>query len=323
MQQSGSPEITWDQTISTLHGGVLQSRGWALLQQELGRPTYNASGVGWAWSAHVRKGRGVRYLYIPHGPVANSASAMNAALADAVNAARSLGADFVRVEPVGPVTQTGLKARGAKTIPEVQPQRTLVLDLTQSEDELRSGISQSNRNIINSAERRGIRCSAIQQPRAEDIDQFLAMLKDTVSRDGFHPYADDYYRKSIDVLCAEDIATLYFAYADDKLVAGAVAFDFAGTRYYVHAAAFQALNRQLKAAVPLLWQMIIDAKNQGAQKFDFWGIAPTDNPTHPRAGLTRFKRSFGGELRESCGTWDLPTKPVKYRLYRLAKRVLG
>jgi hypothetical protein len=319
---AGPPNKSWDQTIAHLHGGVLQSRGWALLQQELGRPLYHAAGDGWAWSGQVRTGRGVRYLYLPYGPVARSVSGMKAALADAVNTGRSLGVDFVRVEPVGPITPTDLRAAGAKAMAEVQPQRTLVLDLTPSEAELRSGISQSNRNLINTAERRGIRCAAIPQPSARDIDRFLAMLKDTVARDGFRPYDDDYYRKTIEVLGAEHMAHLYFAYAGDELVAGALAFDFAGTRYYAHAAAFQDLNRQHKAALPLLWQMIIDAKDHGAHAFDFWGIASTDDPAHPRAGLTRFKRSFGGALRETCGTWDVPTKPGKYRLYRLAKTIL-
>ena len=48
-----------------------------------------------------------------------------------------------------------------------------------------------------------------------------------------------------------------------------------------------------KAAVPLLWQLISDARHAGADTFDFWGIAPTDDLDHKRAGYTRFKRSFG------------------------------
>ena len=50
-----------------------------------------------------------------------------------------------------------------------------------------------------------------------------------------------------------------------------------------------------------------------------WGIAPTDDPDHKRAGYTRFKRSFGGQVKEYAGMWDLPIHAVKYSLYRTAK----
>jgi hypothetical protein len=56
-----------------------------------------------------------------------------------------------------------------------------------------------------------------------------------------------------------------------------------------------------------------------AHTFDFWGIAPTDDPDHERAGYNRFKRSFGGQVKEYAGTWDLPIHAVKYSLYPAAK----
>jgi hypothetical protein len=45
----------------------------------------------------------------------------------------------------------------------------------------------------------------------------------------------------------------------------------------------------------------------------------TDNPDHKRAGYTRFKRSFGGQVKEYAGTSDLPIHAVKYSLYRQPK----
>ena len=65
--------------------------------------------------------------------------------------------------------------------------------------------------------------------------------------------------------------------------------------------------------------MISDARHAGAHPFDFWAIAPTDYSDHKRAGYTRFKRSFGGQVKEYAGMWDLPIHAVKYSLYRAAK----
>ena len=50
-----------------------------------------------------------------------------------------------------------------------------------------------------------------------------------------------------------------------------------------------------------------------------WGIAPTDDPDHERAGYTGFKPSFGGQVKEYAGTWGLPIHAVKYSLFRAAK----
>ena len=52
--------------------------------------------------------------------------------------------------------------------------------------------------------------------------------------------------------------------------------------------------------------------------FDFLAIAPTDR-TSKLAGYTRLKRSFGGQVKEYAGTWDLPIHAVKYPLYRAAE----
>lgn len=40
-----------------------------------------------------------------------------------------------------------------------------------------------------------------------------------------------------------------------------------------------------------------------------WGIAPTDDPDHKRACYTRFKRSFGGQVKEYAGMSDLLSMP--------------
>ena len=65
--------------------------------------------------------------------------------------------------------------------------------------------------------------------------------------------------------------------------------------------------------------MISDARHAVAHTFDFWGIGPTDDPGNKRAGYARLKRSFGGQVKEYAGTWDLPIHAVKYSLYRAAK----
>lgn len=42
------------------------------------------------------------------------------------------------------------------------------------------------------------------------------------------------------------------------------------------------------------WSAICHAKKQGACTYNFWGVSPDDNPAHPIAGVSKFKRKFSG-----------------------------
>jgi lipid II:glycine glycyltransferase (peptidoglycan interpeptide bridge formation enzyme) len=85
-------------------------------------------------------------------------------------------------------------------------------------------------------------------------------------------------------------------------------------------------GRKLQAAAPLVWRMILDAREKGALRFDFWGISPGGDAAsgatpHPWDGFSQFKRSFGGEAVERAGTWDLGVRSLRHSLYRAAVRL--
>ena len=70
----------------------------------------------------------------------------------------------------------------------------------------------------------------------------------------------------------------------------------------------------------LQWFEITRAKNDGFKYYDFWGIAPNDDPKHPWAGVTRFKKGFGGIIVEYGGTWEKGVS-WKYNLYRILRKL--
>jgi len=43
----------------------------------------------------------------------------------------------------------------------------------------------------------------------------------------------------------------------------------------------------------LQWAAIKITKQLGYKYYDFWGIAPSDQPNHPWSGISRFKRGLG------------------------------
>ncbi len=316
----GLPPQNWDDVISKLHGNVLQSRVWAQFQQNLRQQVIYSSGEGWAWCAAVRKARaGIKYLYVPYGPIVNDKESLEQAMTSLEQAGKQAKVDFVRVQPVGAVNESDMVIFKTQIIGEVNPVHTNVLDLTQTEEQLRSGLESGHRNRVNGAERRGI---SIHKPEGDSISEFLRMAHDTERHNKIKLYSDHYFKTMYQTLRASNNAQLYVAEAGSEAVAAAIVFDWDKTRYYAYAAADQAKNRKIGAAVVLVWQTILDAKAIGKTEYDFWGVSPANDASHKWAGLSAFKRGFGGIDKTYLSGYDVILKPTKYKLYQLASKMV-
>ena len=309
----------WNQTIHSRGGHVLQSTEWANFQSSIGRQPYYAITDDWFWVAYNRQVTGLRYLLAIYSP--HITSDASSALESIRLKASDLKCDFVRVEPTGNVTEEDMQKLGAHHIADVQPSHTLVLDLTKSEEELRAGLQSGHRNRINTASKRGVEVN-----KSKDINiarDFLRLLKDTAHHSHITNHPDWYYEKMAKSLIEQNIASYYIATAEGNPASISLIFDWGDTRYYAHTGNDQVLNRQYKAAVSNVWQMILDAKADGKKYFDFWGIAPPDEPNHPWAGISAFKHGFGGEVVKNIGTYDMVINKPKYTMYNTYRKLRG
>jgi lipid II:glycine glycyltransferase (peptidoglycan interpeptide bridge formation enzyme) len=309
----------WNKTIQERGGHVLQSVEWASFQASVGRQPYYGIGDDWFWLAYNRQVTGLHYLLAVHNP--NVTADLTTAIDSLKIKASDLHCDFIRVEPVGNVTHQQMLDLGAKKIADVQPSSTLVLDLSKSEEELRSGLESGHRNRINTAQKRGV--TVAQSASLNTVGPFLKLLKDTASHAKITNHPDWYYQKMAKSLIEQGIAKFYIASAEGSPASISLIIDWGETRYYAHTGNDQILNRQYKAAVSNVWQMILDAKADGLKYFDFWGIAPPDQPDHSWAGLTGFKKGFGGEVVTNIGTYDIAINKAKYQLYTTYKKMRG
>jgi lipid II:glycine glycyltransferase (peptidoglycan interpeptide bridge formation enzyme) len=307
----------WDSGVVALRGHVLQSSLWARVQRRLGYEVTFDAGRGWCWLGVVRSVGPFRYLYLPFGPVLSEPGMLEEAVSTARDRARALGCAFVRVEPDA-VSATQLNALGARAVRSRQHQHTLLLRIDVDEATLRRGLNSGHRSRINTAEKRGL--SIVQAHDPADIADFIALLRQTESRAGFYSHDDPYYHAIAGELMPGGEASLYYAEVDGERVAGALLFDFGDTRYYAFAAS-DTRRRAVMPAPPLVWRTILDGRAKGMCWFDFWGVAPPDQPDHKWAGITDFKRGFGGALHSRAGTWELVVRPVHARLFSLAQAV--
>lgn len=349
-------EEQWDAFVLAHGGGFLQSWGWSHFQEALGRGVYRfridmpgrAAGdtghgdtVAQFLLVYHPLPLGRKYAYIPRGPVVNTTRGPGVAkgyLETCVEALREKmrqdGSVFARVEwpqeaSSAPLGAKDLSRWGFRHAKPVQPSDTSIVDLRQSEDAMLAGMHHKTRYNIRLAERHGVTVREARPENAHlwrhDLDVFWAMLGETAERDKFHTHDKRYYATMLDVLSPRKAiegamrVRLLFAEHKGQAAAAGLFAEFGDTCTYLHGASVASL-RNLMAPYVLHWEAMRAAKGRALGAYDFWGIAPDDDSEHPWAGITRFKRGFGGRRVGYLGAWELPGDAFWYTLYRYAKR---
>lgn len=193
--------------------------------------------------------------------------------------------------------------------------RTLVLDLTQNEDELLAKMSKKTRQYIRKS---GGEVKVRQLRTEEEIDRALEIYTETAKRAGFAIHSKDYYHKlyqkmgenspifgafiekeqsklieknknTEDYIAEklrnqEMVAFLWFAQSDD------VAFELYG--------GVTEAGQKSRANYVLKWIAIIEMKNRGVKRYDFNGLL--------NDGISKFKAGFANHEDLLVGTLDFP-----------------
>lgn len=305
----------------------LQSSAWQFYQESIGNKTFRLQGEGWQVLVVESSAHGVKRLYCPYGPTLEDIARLPSALQAIEELGRKERAIFVRIEPTGLGVQdlfaepaaTELRRSGYRKVESVQPSDTWIVDLTQGEEALLKQMGSTNRNVYRGIERRGLEVVTSTNP--EDARLLHSILAEVSDQNGnFQPHSEEYLFRQAKALFDADSARLYLVRHQEEVIAASLVYESDGVAYYAHSGATSA-NRKLRAGQALVTHMIFDAKERGFSALDLVGIAPNDDPDHPWAGFTSFKKSFGGFARHYVGTWEKPLKPVTYGLYRGGRRI--
>jgi lipid II:glycine glycyltransferase (peptidoglycan interpeptide bridge formation enzyme) len=313
----------WDGQVTAHHGSLLQSWDWGALQESLGRklvrvtePRFLASVV--EYPLPLRK----KYWYVPHGPVfthAPSAETLRA-FAEELRAKAPRSAIFLKIEP--PLTATPeheavLRAAGWKRAKDTQPSETLIIDLTKPEPELLREMEHDTRYAVRAAERRGVKVHVARTPdeKAHAFAAFWDLFEATNVRHELHAYDKRYY-EAVAKLHGDCYTEIVSAWIGDEVVASAIIAYFGKHAYYLYAASRAGFGK-FNAPSLILWEVIRHAKQKFCTVFDLWGIS---NAKKEWAGVTAFKKSFGGKETRTVGTWEYPIRPLWRWAYNAAKR---
>ncbi|MDR1862232.1 MAG: peptidoglycan bridge formation glycyltransferase FemA/FemB family protein [Candidatus Ancillula sp.] len=295
----------------------LQSPEWREFQHKLGNDTIEVNGA----LGIVERGK-VSKLYFPYGPCVEQQSGFFEAV---VEEAKTLGVDYVRVEPRSGVDAEKLTALGfVKAHKNIQPEVTAVSDLSVGFDEIFKGLPSNTRNAWRQTEKKGVTFSESRD--VQDVQIFLEMLHSVAARTGMHPHPDEYFQYMAQTFFPSGAGGLFFAKVEGQVAAAVLYFQDDTTMYYAHAASFDEF-RKLSVATTILVYALQEACARGLQFFDWFGVAPEAFKTPKEEqfyaswqGFTNFKLRFGGSRVTTLGTWDLPLNKLKYRLFRLLVR---
>lgn len=310
----------WNAEVLRQGGDFLQSWEWGTFQENEGLKALRLKDDETGMMAQVIRRDlplGKSYWYCPRGPLGRFAG-----LEKAPGISESL---FLRFEPLA-----SQEISGSVKVADVQPRQTLIIDLHQEQEALMAAMHEKWRYNIRLAERKGVRVYAAGAGEASALDVFWELLNETTERDRFRAHDRGYYRLMLETLSGDPasgdktrpVARLVFAEHDGKVLAANLMMYFGTTATYLHGASSRE-RREVMAPQLLHWKAMTEAKSWGYTSYDFWGVAPEGAENHPWAGITRFKRGFGGNVVSYPGTYDLPIDHFWYRLYAMGQKIRG
>ncbi len=263
---------------------------------------------------------GFGVAYLPKGPVGIPQSDL---LDEIDRWCMANGAVFLKIEPYLWADQPEAKSfrlpdEFRKSKRTIQPQRTILVNLSRDEDEILKAMKQKTRYNIRLAFRKGV---VVRE--SNDVEAFYELMRLTGERDTFGIHSQNYYQQAYDLFSSDGSCKLFLAEYENQPLAGLMAFARGNTAWYMYGASSNR-KRNLMPTYALHWEVMRWAKQRGCLWYDLWGVPDEDENvlekefTRRRDGLWgvyRNKRGFGGHVTRAVGAWDRVYHPVLYQLY--------
>ncbi len=200
----------------------------------------------------------------------------------------------------------------------IQPPRTLIVDLRGTEDEILARMKQKTRYNIRLAGKKGVAVRAW-----DDIPAFHKMLLVTGGRDKFGVHSLEYYRRAYELFHSAGMCELLVAEYEGRPLAALMVFARGRRAWYVYGASNDEERNRMPTYL-LQWEAMRWARSKGAEEYDLWGVPDEEEETLEANfesrrdglwGVYRFKRGFGGGLKRAVQARDRVYMPRLYRLY--------
>jgi len=205
---------------------------------------------------------------------------------------------LVAIEPTEKINQIDLdklteKLKKSKFIINKSPflsTKTIIIDLSKTEDEIFTNFSQAKRRAIRKAVKNNVTVV-----ESESISQLIKIKNKSA---GFAGFITTWGQDKLWDSFAPDNAKILLSYSkNNELIAGVLLlFDDNQTSNYWIAGSTKK-GKKLAAPSLIVWEALKISKRNGAAKFDFQGIWDERLPhlNNKWHGFSKFKKGFGGE----------------------------
>jgi len=315
-------ENNWNNFLLENEGSFLQSFEWGEFQKQFSRK------VWWLeinkdykkiLQAQVIKEKVPLfvYFYIPYGPIFNKEVSLEEKkeafilfLKEIKNIAEKERVAFLRLEPT--VLLPKVEIFNFKTaLKRIQPQKTMILNLEKSEEEILKNMHIRTRYNIKLAKRKGVEIKILD----DYSDMFYRLLGKTRERQGFSSFSEEHYKKIFKINSKDFKVKMFLAEYQGKVIVASIIVFFGNRVISLHAGSDYEY-RAVKGADLLHWNAILYGKKMGYKIYDFWGIDEKKIP-----GVTSFKRGFRGEEIEYPLGIDIVFDNIGYQIYRIVRKI--
>jgi lipid II:glycine glycyltransferase (peptidoglycan interpeptide bridge formation enzyme) len=173
---------------------------------------------------------------------------------------------------------------------------------------------------IRVAQKHGV--AVIEDTSDQGVVDFLRIQRRTAVRQGIETKPPGYFRNLVSLISSAQKISVFFAEYRGRRLATALVVYFGRRATYFFGGSL-ALHRGVMAPYLLHFEIMRSAKALGYEWYDFWGVAPEDEPDHPWQNISVFKRKFGGVELALVPTLDYIYDPAAYDHYAATKREAG
>ncbi len=308
-----------DFALSQPQVNFLSSYNWGEFNSNMGKKIYrlgifdNQTLVGVCLVVKETAKRG-NYLTIAGGPIINwQDSSFTTLVAHLKKIAKRENCWFIRIRPQilnNPQNQRLFKSHGFMHSPmHLSADLTLQLDTTQPSEQILAQMRKNTRYEIKKSQKLGIQVKKSTDPK--DIKEFNNHQQALAKKHHFVPFSEKFLTTQFQSFVQDDQVILFHSYLENKLLASAFVIYYGQEAVY-HYGISTPDNHHLPGAYATLWAAILEAQERHYTRFNFWGIAPADQPNHRFWGVRVFKTGFGGEEVAYLPSQDLPTSPLYF-----------
>ena len=313
---------TWEQFVKKHpDANFLQSYNWGLFQKKLNKNFFalgifvKNTQVGAALVIKENAKRG-NYFTIAGGPLLDWQSSRASQLFEnLINYLKELAEKenccFIRVRPQA-VEGDGIKSiftqAGLKPAPmHLTADLTLRLDLTLSNEQLLGQMRKNTRYEIRKGLREGITTKIILDP--DFMDQFYNHQLYLAKKHNFIPFGYEFLLCQFEAFAQDNQVAFVNSYHHKELLASAFVIFYQKEAVY-HYGVSTERNEKMPGSYVAQWAVIQEAKKRGCKIYNLWGVSPKDKPNHRFAGVSLFKRGFGGTEIQHLPAHDLAVSPL-------------